>query len=1015
MTYSPAFDNFLTRPGPRWLTIPPHRPFLRDLAAALVSSLREGGPESLSNALILAPTRRAARDMAAAFVSVAPTPAVLLPQIRTLGDLDEGEPPFEPGDLIGDLPPAISVWRRRFELAGLAAQAGGETGRELEAGEALRLADALGALVDAWHLEEVPFEEALVRLGGLSTEAFAEHWRVSAVFLQVALTAWPERLASLGAMDATARRTALTRRLAERWLLNPPQGVVVAAGSTGSASATAALLNAIAQAPCGAVVLPGLDLDLADDAWAEVDDQHPQASMKRLLESAGCMRADVRPLTASPTPGDMRGRWRHRVINEALRPPDLTADWLAVISRLRAESGDDALADGLKGLSLVETRHEEETAAAAALLLRETLEIPGKTAALVCPDAALARRVSARLRRWGIVADSSAGRPLASARAATLVSLLSRAAVDPTDPVIWLSVAKHPFTRLGLTPDDLDRARRRLELRGLRGPRPRDLAELQERLLDEEDARLLADRLGAAFSHAAAAFAEGPAPAAVAARALAEALERLAEGPRGGTGDLWSGAGGEVLARLLSDFMTESEGLPPLTASGFLRLLQDALASEILRTGDASHPRLKILGVLEARLVSADRIILAGLEEGVWPRFAQGDPFLSRPMRAAVGLPPPERRIGLSAHDFVQAACAPEAVLLVSRTSGGSPAVPSRWIWRLRVLARGGGLDLPSRPDLLGWARSLDGPLTDPPPELRPAPPPSPRPPVAARPRRLGVTQVETWIRDPYALYARHVLDLRPLAPPDEEVDARRRGDAVHMAFERFARAYPDDLPEDAEARFVAILSQSLKAAGMGPARMAREGALAPSIACFAIDLERRRRPFERLALETRGEMVLAGPAGPFHLTAKADRLEIRPDGVDVLDFKTGTPPSQKAVNQGLAPQLTLTAAIVETGGFAEIGARPSRDLVYIQVRGGRRPGRPIAIKNAVPIDAVEGLKRRIARFDNAAQPYLSGVLPHPHQSWAGDYDHLARVWEWRVVGEEPEGEGEGPDTEGEA
>ena len=111
---------------------------------------------------------------------------------------------------------------------------------------------------------------------------------------------------------------------------------------------------------------------------------------------------------------------------------------------------------------MVYARAEEEAATAAALLLREALETPGRTAALVTPDAALARRVSARLTRWGVAADSSAGAPLAGYPVAALIGLAARAAYDPLDPVTLLGIAKHRFVRFGLGED---------ALRG-RAPRP---------------------------------------------------------------------------------------------------------------------------------------------------------------------------------------------------------------------------------------------------------------------------------------------------------------------------------------------------------------------------------------------------------------------------------------------------------------------------------------------------------------------------------------------------------------
>jgi ATP-dependent helicase/nuclease subunit B len=1002
-------SDLFGRPSPRWLTIPAHRPFLEDLAAALWRELSPGGPEALADALVLLPTRRAARALAESFLKAADARAAILPQIRVLGDLDEGEPPFEAGGLGLDLPPAITPHRRRFELAGLVAANQELLGRRLEASGALELADALGSFLDTWQIEEPPVGADRV-FQDLADGEFARHWRISAAFLDIALKTWPARLEALGLMDIAARRIALLRRLASDWTLRPPGGVVVAAGSTGSAPASAALLAAIGRAPRGAVVLPGLDRDLAEAAWREVEDQHPQSAMRRLLQAAGVDRSAVTDLDPA-TAAQSKGRWRRRLINEALRPPDSTADWVEVIKTIRAEGpGVDPLAEGLEGLSVVAGKTEEEAAALAALLLRETLATPDKTAAFICPDADLARRVSARLLRWNIGADSSAGQPLAGSRPAILAGLVAKAVADPSDPVTLLAIIKHPLTILGLDESALTRGRNALERRGLRGPRPESFAALIERLQEAPAEALdLAERLGAALMIAQAPFVEAPGeagaiPPAQAARALVLALERLAAGPRGGLGGLWAGAAGEALARLLSALIRESDGLPPVNRDAFARLLGELLAAETLRPGGASHPRLRILGVLEARLVRADRIILAGLEEGVWPQGAPIDPFLSRPMRGALGLPAPERRIGLSAHDFAQAACAPEVVLIRTLRRGGAPTVASRWLWRLEVLAKGAWLELPGRPGLANWARRLDGPLADPPPALRPAIRPAPKPPVAARPRRLGVTAVEQWLRDPYGLYARHILKLRPLERPDEEVDARARGTAIHKAFERFALTYPDALPESAEAEFAALLTSCLREAGMTPARMARESALAANAAGWAVAFEQRRRPGARLFVEQTGELTLAAPGGPFVLTAKADRLEVRGRVADILDFKTGTPPTKKQVAAHLTPQLSLTAAILAGGGFSQLGPLSAGELLYVRVTGGRVPGQEVRCDEGDAGDLADEVFARlhglIARFDEETTPYAAWTLPQFIHRYGGDYDHLARLWEWHVLGE---------------
>lgn len=1009
-------------PPPRWFTIAAHRPFLKDLAAGLWSGLAPLGPESLSEALVLLPNRRAVRGLTEAFVAHVGGGGVLLPQTRALGDLDEGEPPFEPGDLALDLPPAIAAERRRFELAGLvAAHAHLLEASTIDAFGALDYADALGALLDTLQIEEAAWPESSL---DLAPPDMAAHWAVSARFLDEVLKAWDARLAELGVMDPSARRVAVTRRLIERWQAAPPPGVIVAAGSTGSTKATADLLATIAGAPKGYVVLPGLDLSLADAAWEQVDDQHPQGALARLLARAGIGRDEVCPWDPAAET-QVAGRWRRRLINEALRPPEATADWLGVIGDLRREApaGVDPIAAGLEGLTVVAARAEEETAAVAAAMLREVLETPDRTAALVTPDTGLARRVQARLSRWGVRPDSSVGDGLAGTPAGALAGLVARAADNPLDPVILLAIAKHPLTRLGFDQADRAKACEALERRGLRVRIPRDWADIEGWL----EAARKDDRLSGSLTSAAIMLlcrlkdalallsTDGGESAEARTRGLVATLEALAEDAPGAS-DLWRGAAGEALSRLLTSLLHESEMLPLMSASAFADLLDGLLSRTPLRRGGATHPRLSILGVLEARLVSPDLMILAGLEEGVWPSAAPGDPFLSRPMRARLGLPPPERRIGLAAHDFAQAAAAPDVVLLHSQTLDGAPSVKSRWLWRLEALVTGADLTLPERREALDWARRIDAPLENPPLSLKIAPRPAPTPSVEARPRRLSVTAVERWVRDPYSIYAQYVLRLPALDRPGMEPDARARGTAIHAAFERLARDYPDSLPVDGERVFEDMLVGELRGAGMTEAQLVREQALAANTARWAMGFEAKRRTGAAIHVEQKGRMTLGG--GAFELTARADRIEVRGETADILDFKTGAAPSPKQVKAFLAPQLTLTAAILEAGGFAEVGARTPGELIYVRVRGGRTAGEELRCdKGDAPrlaADALSRLEAMVEAYGRDSQPYVSWTVPQFIGKFGGDYDHLARLWEWAVIGEEGDEGDEGPGEPGE-
>ncbi|HEX7886600.1 MAG TPA: double-strand break repair protein AddB [Phenylobacterium sp.] len=979
---------FFEQPGSRWFNIPAHRPFAEDLAQGLYDALSPIGPEALADAVVLTPTRRGARALADAFIKASGGRAVLPPQMRPLGDLEAGEPPFEPGDLALDLPAAIEPLRRRFELTRLVSELAEHVpGGVVSAGAALDLADALGGFLDGLQIEEVEIGGQLATLVGAE---LAEHWEVSRTFLEKTLALWPERLRSLGVVDVSERRVRLLRRLAEHWTDAPPRGVLVAAGSTGTAPATRALLIAVAAAPKGAVVLPGLDQDLADKAWAKVDVQHPQGALKRLLDAARVAKRDVSLWPAS-IHAESAGRWRRRIVNEALRPAEETADWLAVIAGLKAEH-PDAIAEGLAGLSLVSARTEEEAATATALLLREALESPERTAALVTPDQVLARRVTAKLARWGVVPDSSAGESLAGSRCGVLAALVARAAVDPLDPVMLLGLLKHPFTRLG------DAAA--LEAAALRGTRARSWDELKAKA---GDAAPLAVRLEAIVESLAwAGVADSPA---LAARRTAAAMEALAVALDGGTGDLWAGPGGEAMARLLGALVREGETLPAVTPRQFADLLLRLMDGETIRSGGATHPRLRILGAIEARLVRADRLVVAGLEEGVWPGGAPLDPFLSRPMREMLGLPSPERRVGLAAHDFAQAACAPEVILLHTERREGAPSVKSRWLWRLETLAKGAGLGIPGRPEVLDWARSLDAPGG-----YDPVKRPAPVPPVAHRPRELAVTRVESLTRDPYAVWARDILRLYPMNRPDEQADARARGTAIHAAFERFAGIYPDALSDDAAATFARLYLEELLKAGLPHEAMAREAALAAEAAAWVAELERERRDGRKIAVELKGERVIQAPAGPFKVTARADRIEVTAEGYGhILDYKTGKAPSKKEVQTGFSPQLTLTAAILQAGGFPELGPLKPGDLTYLEITG-RKPAGKVETRAAAGDEsaeaaarALEGLHNLAARFDNPAQPYLSRVAPQFVKARMGDYDHLARVFEWSTSGEDGE------------
>lgn len=991
--------DLFAQAGPRWFSIPSGRSFLDDLAKGVCEALGDALPE----AQILTPTRRGARAMARAFTEQCRTGALLLPQIRAIGDLDEGEPPFDLDYLALDLPPAVSPMRRRFELARLVLEHF-ETDQPLNARTALELADSLSGFFDSVALEEIDAADRLERLvhdteglqGGI--EAWAEHWQVSARFLAIAVDLWPRRLIQMGQMDPSQRRAILIRRLADQWREQPPQTPLLLVGSTGTAPSMADLMGVVSRLPQGAVVLPGLDLSLAEDVWAQIEDSHPQGAMKRLLDRHSVGRDNVRTWPAS-VDADRARDARRRLLNEALRPAEATKDWLRQIETLKAGS-PTVVTDGLQGLSRINARHDEEAAAAIALLMREALETPDKTVALITPDTTLARRVYARLSRWGLAADSSAGETLAHTLVGRFFHDLLDLLIDPYDAVTLLSLLKNPLCRFA---DDL--RLNDLERYGLRGAKPQDFDEVRARLTKREkfDALSLCEDYVATTGHATAPKTD-----------LSDRLRAIiiwAEALSAENGQaLWQGAGGAAASSLFGELLREGVGYAVEDDQNFVDILRALIRQVTVRTGGNTHPRLSILGAIEARLVTADRLILAGLEDGVWPQPAPIDPFLSRPMRKALGLPSPERRTGLSAHDFVQAACGPDVWLITRQRREGEPQVASRWLWRLETLATGAGETIPHDPRWLDYARRMDEGLVVPPSSLKPAQQPNPAPPVAVRPLELPVTQVETWERDPYAIYARYVLKLRPLDRPNEPFEAMRRGTAIHAVAERFAK---EDAPlgNAGEAVFTDMLETQLRAENLSEAQLALQRPLFADLSRAFVEFEAERRVLKpRLLIEAKGRLSFPVVRGAFTVTAKADRIEVREDAIDVLDFKTGIPPAYKAVIAGFYPQLTLTAAIIKQGQFEGLETANTKamgELLYVRLSSDVvTPKVVFDSKNPLSADeladqALARLKRRVHQYENPSQGYKSWRAPQYRQARGGDYDQLARLYEWHVLGDQ--------------
>jgi len=977
--------------------LPAHLPFLD--AVALDWLRRTSDPLDHARGLILLPTRRAARALANAFLRAADGAPLLLPRIIALGALDE-----TPLALAGalDLPPAIEPAQRLAALARLILARKGEGGAPRTADRAWLLAGELALLMDEAERAEIDLAD---RLPDAADPAYAAHWARTLQFLHIVTEAWPAHLAENGLMNPVARQVALLNAQAAAWEQMPPDDPVLAAGTTAGLPAVARLLRVVARLPNGRILLPAVDATMDDAAWAELEDSHPQAGLHHLLANLGVSRGELRPwpvLPPSPVPAQ-----RSATIARALLPAKALELW-------RRDPPHP-----LEGVTRLSPADQQEEAAAIALVLRDALETPGARAALVTPDRELAGRVAAELLRHGVVADDSAGEPLTETPPAVFLRLLTTAVAEELAPVPLLALLKHPLAAAGLSPAACRAAARSLEETCLRGPRPSPGLAGLRRALDRarapSDATDLLGRLESCLAptlRIASAIEVAPAEALA---ALIDAAERLATtDATPGPALLWAGEEGDALATALTSVHAALPLLPDQRRTVLPGLLDAVLNGQVVRSrralrgrGGTEHPRVFIWGLLEARLQTVDTLVLGGLVEGVWPPATDPGPWLSRPMRAKVGLGSPEEAVGQAAHDFVSAVmAAPRVVLSCPARRDGAPAVPARWLTRLEMFLAGHNQRL-SEHAAVGWARALDQPAGRP----VAAAPPRPCPPVARRPRRLSVTEIETWLRDPYAIYARHILDLKPLKPLDEATDAADYGTLVHNGMRLFLAEHDTRWPPNAAEHLRRAMMRALAAAGLREALARWWEPRLERIADWVAGVETARRSIHRieaLRAEANGEFALPRAGGRFLMTGRADRLERRDDGMlAILDYKTGTPPSQKEVDAGLAPQLLLEAAMAGSGAFGADFAGDAGELVYWHLTGGYEPGevRSLFKGDAVAIAAAvasarESLGTLIDAYDQPDRCYLS--QPHPaHAPRFPDYAQLARVAEWSAAGED--------------
>lgn len=998
--------------GPLVYSIAAHRGFADALVAGLVPRYREPG-FGLARLTLLVPSSRAARTFSEAFIrhaGEAGEGGLLMPRMIAVGDLDLDEKLGAALDPLraAHIPPACDPVRRWLTLDRLIAEERAAEDMDPLPGRArLNLAREMARTIDRLLVEEKQIEDLWSEPVLDSLAGLAEHWKRTIRLFARVNARWQAELALLGQVDAATRRNLLFDHAARRWKASPPPHPVIAAGVTSASPALARLLRVVAALPEGAVVLPDLDLAMDDAAWEELGlagaaeepggpvfgaqdaVTHPQYHLKLLLNRMGVNRAEVqqwhRRGMAAADPA------RARAISSLFLPPQASRAWIGLAARERR----------LDGVRLLTSATIEEEAQALAMLVRQALEQPERRIAVVTADRGLARRVAQHLERWNIIADDSAGRPLALTPAGRLFGLLAEIAAKGLEPANLLAAFGHPLVRGwdgGARGDWLD-GLRALD-RQLRGPSPAPgmdplrAAAAAAKITDwwEEAERLVT------------ALADWPGEI-----ALAEALTRLSDAAEQfARTAIWEREDGRALGQMVEELREHAEALGTRIDTADLGgVLRDAMEGIAVRPGYGGHPRVAIYGLLEARMARADLVICGGLNEGSWPQPPGADALLAPAILRALGVPGAEFRIGLAAHDLAGAMGAPHVVLSRSLRDAAGPTLPSRFLLRVEALL-GGDLDKEHRERTIpAILPHLDRSRPPAPEYPRPAPDPSP----ALRDVPIKVTALDRLLGDPYQFYAQAILQLKQLQPlaADPFSDPALRGTLVHDILDKWHKARAADpalaLAPFAAAHFTAARVHPLFRALWQPRLTDAMERFEQWVA--AAEVEGR----SVLATEIAGEMVLGG----VKVMGRADRIDRLPDGsLAIVDYKTGAPPPKKQVTAGYALQLGLLGLIAGQGRFANdkteevvkgtatrfeywsLGkSKKEEGFGYTETpmkEGGAKTG--LLPDEYLPFHA-EKLETAITLFIKGSKPFVA--RENPDYQGYNEYDQLMRLEEWLV------------------
>lgn len=984
---------------PNFYNIPASLPFADTLARHIIK--RFGNNQiQLADIILLLPNRRSCRSVQEAFLRVTNGKPTLLPRMQPLGDV--GDDGFTLKLSLGNIPPSISPVisssQQRLLLAQLIEkwQSTNVYTNKTSTAQSVNLAADLATFLDEVQRQQLPFD----RLRDIVPEELAKHWQITLDFMEIIIRLWPEILKEKGSTDIGTYRNLALNNLSKFWQENPPSYPVIAAGSTASIPATAKLLKTIASLPNGAVILPGVDMIMDEESWESIEETHFQCSLRSFLESNGIKRSDIKNLDKDVLTE------RAKIISQMMLPATSSYKWQTI---------NQISPDAIKGISRIDAPTLQDEARIIAVILRHTLETPGKTAALVTNDSSLATRTKSIMEKWDIKLDTSGGTPLAEVPACIFMRLVSAMVEEKFSPIKMLSCLKHPLACAGAKIGSFKGILREIEKNTMRGIAiPGGISGLKNALAKQAGIMnfskhiALLDNIEEIFRTFTRLMEQKSVKLSDLISEHIKAAEDLAStNELTGAEHLWGNDEGLALKEFFNEFLEASDEIEYIKPSEYTGILEAILAGKTYHPKYGNHPRITILSPMEARMQSFDLVILGSLNEGSWPPMVEAGSWMSRPMRKSFGLPLPEKQIGQSAHDFVQLLHQPNVILTRSEKIDGTATIASRWLMRLDAILGTNSKELlkPEFPwDI--WAKELERPEY-----ITPAKPPSPTPPDCARPLELSVTQVEKLMRNPYAHYSEKILRLKKLDQIDMETSNREFGSIIHKAIELLVQSY-ERIPEDGHFQFLQDIWQRLLEENHIPSTIqAFWNARFKKISQELVELEKRRRKnLKHIHSEVKGTLPIKLENGKtLVVTARADRLEIKIDGtISIIDYKTKGNISSiaKSMQSGTLPQMPLEALIVNNHGFEGVNGAVT-DMEYWFITGGN--DKDNAIKEEKISDKLSraktsledilevtktGITELAEIFTNPATPYLAAPNPENEPDY-NDYEHLARKKEW--------------------